>query len=115
MSNELSPVETLREIRARFAAIQATLEEAQEEDGKANAALEAARARIAELEAARRWVPVGKRLPDNGVRISAWMSNSYCVTASRFGEIWKNDAGQVVHNVIAWQPLPAGPEVDNAR
>jgi len=66
--------------------------------------------RIAELEAAQRWIPVCERLPEC-VRVLVYMSNFYMVVATYFknSDTWKNDCGQYVSNITHWRPLPKPP------
>jgi hypothetical protein len=77
-------------------------------------AVEALRARVAELEAERRWVPVGERLPDEGANVlihsipRGVMVATYqmdLVQPAFFGHGYA--PGAVTH----WRPLPNAPEV----
>lgn len=211
MDNELSAVETLREIRARFAALQAENEELRAELASVNEnlrianeawraaqnshaaireaavkdhkdmlrfqelyiaadhmardlndELEAARARISELEAyadklarglpegmlpkdvenlrvanvqmaariseleaARRWVPVGERLPNRGQTVYGWIHPvSYVPGHGKEMTYmpmlnpdypWRSTWDMATYSALDithWQPLPAGPEVE---
>jgi hypothetical protein len=77
-------------------------------------AVEALRARVVELEAAQRWVPVGERLPGEGVAVLVHsmhrgvMVATYDTDGARcafFGH------GVAAGTVTHWRALPAGPEV----
>ena len=76
-------------------------------------------ARIAELEAERRWIPVGERLPEDRVTILAAFNNREILTAKYykyyegFGSVenyWRIE-GWHSGNVTHWMPLPEPPEV----
>ena len=75
--------------------------------------------RIAELEAERRWIPVGERLPEDRVTILAAFNNREILTAKYykyyegFGSVenyWRIE-GWHSGNVTHWMPLPEPPEV----
>ena len=75
-------------------------------------------ARIAELESARRWIPVSREnLPKIGERVFVSMENWWVTiacwypTLGSLESVWKNDCGQEIHNVTHWMPLPKFPEV----
>ena len=81
--------------------------------------LEAADARIAELEEAQRWIPVSERLPEDRVTILAAFNNREILTAKYykyyegFGSVenyWRIE-GWHSGNVTHWMPLPQPPEV----
>ena len=99
---EQSPVETLREIRANFEALQAELD--------------AARARIAELEAARRWVPVGERLPEKRGEylVRSHYRDDTFIAICEYDPDLIGSGWRTVSWVTHWQPLPAAPEAPDA-
>lgn len=72
-------------------------------------------ARVAELEAKRKYIPVSERLPESGKRVFVHMSNDYEVIAVYYAnrDIWKNDNGQETKNVVSWMPLPPPPESED--
>ncbi len=84
-------------------------------------------ARIAELEAARRWVPVGERLPEDEGYFQVIVEGNYIADCHCFyvktpfsGAGRHFDAGwypigtnSKINNVTHWQPLPAAPEAAN--
>jgi hypothetical protein len=95
--------------------------------------IDALRARIAELEAAARWVPVGERLPEvNEAGWSDYVQLAYKVigckysgaqTVSRFhfdvelkAYVWDYLSGDILeswgYEAYAWRPLPVPPEVE---
>jgi hypothetical protein len=130
MSN-MSAIETLQAIRAGFAALQDENEELKAKLDQAvlnliTPELKAARARIAELEAARRWVPYEERAPEVNTsdvggeyivvmgypydRVAAMNYHADCGFYT--GNSWSRVTGWdsvVTH----WQPLPAAPEAAN--
>ena len=76
-------------------------------------------ARIAELEAAQRWIPVSERLPEDRVTILAAFNNREILTAKYykyyegFGSVenyWRIE-GWHSGNVTHWMPLPQPPIV----
>ena len=80
---------------------------------------DALNARIAELEAARRWIPVSERLPEDRVTILAAFNNREILTAKYykyyegFGSVenyWRIE-GWHSGNVTHWMPLPEPPIV----
>ena len=94
-------------------------------DFSAAEALEAADKRIAELEAAQRWIPVGERLPAvseyrNGDKFKSMDSNELvpflvCCEDTEIpfrafydGKNWGDGWGK--QNVTHWQPLPQPPQ-----
>lgn len=73
--------------------------------------------RIAELEAERRWTPVGERLPEIGVRVLFY--NNFIKNIHKgwySGDEWVSEIG-VFYNgdklkrITHWMPLPKFPEV----
>lgn len=84
--------------------------------------------RIAELEAAQRWVPVGERLPDRGQTVYGWINPvSYLPGHGKEmtympmlnpGYPWRSTWDMATYSALDithWQPLPAVPEASNAR
>ena len=72
---------------------------------------DALNARIAELEAERRWIPVSERLPEkDGYYLVSddWDGVLSCefLTERRVEPIWE------VPGVLYWMPLPEPPEVE---
>lgn len=69
--------------------------------------------RIAELEAAQRWIPVGERLPEAETRVLAATPTGYMEVDWRFSEPII-DCGFAnffsLDNVTHWMPLPEPPE-----
>ena len=60
--------------------------------------------RIAELEAAVRWIPVAERLPDDNDKVCAWDSHAEePVTSSGAGV-------RIVRYYTHWRPMPQPPE-----
>jgi hypothetical protein len=75
------------------------------------------RERALAAEARQAWVPVGERLPEDGVDVLA-VSNSGVTDAYVLFDMdglpdWRRGDYQI-RGVTHWQPLPAAPEVDNA-
>ena len=79
--------------------------------------IEANEARIAELEAAQRWIPVSERLPEIGVRVLFY--NNFIKNIHKgwySGDEWVSEIG-VFYNgdklkrITHWMPLPKLPEV----
>lgn len=74
-------------------------------------------ARIAELEAERKWIPVSERLPEDRATILAAFKNREILTATyykhyeAFGgvENWWDIEGWHSGNVTHWMPLPEPP------
>ena len=88
--------------------------------------LEEANARIAELEAQTRWIPVSERLPEKSggcsVTIPATDPNKKCVIGATFYKHKKIPGGyfmsgingvDITRYVIDWMPLPPPPEAQN--
>ena len=75
------------------------------------------RARIAELEAAQRWIPVSERLPQIGVRVLFYNNFITNIHKGWFsGDEWTSDIGifyngDKLKRITHWMPLPEPPEV----
>lgn len=73
-----------------------------------------AESRIAELEAAQRWIPVSERLPEPYTRVLACIKSGYMEVDYRFAEpIIEVGIADFysLENVTHWMPLPQPPEV----
>ena len=76
-----------------------------------------AESRIAELEAAQRWIPVSERLPQIGVRVLFY--NNFIKNIHKgwySGDEWTSDIGifyngDKLKRITHWMPLPQPPEV----
>ena len=69
--------------------------------------------RLAELVEERRWVPVGERLPEEGLEVLAWHWKLGIETVCRVHGKWiLQKYGHHVpdSSYTHWQPLPPGPE-----
>ena len=75
---------------------------------------DALNARIAELEAAQRWIPVSERLPEPYTRVLACIKSGYMEVDYMYSEPIV-DVGSAdfnsLDNVTHWMPLPTPPEV----
>lgn len=72
--------------------------------------------RIAELEAERRWIPVGKRLPDGPFDVLVTYSDGRIGLAARAGKAWyATDGYDHEHGPTHWMPLPKPPEATDAN
>ena len=75
------------------------------------------RARIAELEAAQRWIPASERLPQIGVRVLFYNNFITNIHKGWFsGDEWTSDIGifyngDKLKRITHWMPLPEPPEV----
>ena len=74
-------------------------------------------ARIAELEAAQRWIPVGERLPELDQDVLAIVDDD--IVIGSFGQGWdgeisfdRDEVGSTRY-VTHWMPLPEPPEARN--
>jgi hypothetical protein len=65
--------------------------------------------RIAELEAANRWIPVSERLPDEQIWVNA--TNGIVTFPSIFGYGEWMSSGGWINDVTHWRPLPQPPEL----
>lgn len=76
----------------------------------AQAQLDAANARIAELEAVQRWVSVDERLPDTADRVLVY-SNDYDGKGFYIEncDAWFDVLHHHIHGVTHWMPLPPPP------
>ena len=73
---------------------------------------DALNARIAELEAAQRWIPVSERLPEDGDFVLIWdeMNGAYIAEHSKQVPQWAADGyyrhGTSYKYITHWMPLP---------
>ena len=77
--------------------------------------LYAARARIAELKAANRWIPVGERMPDNHVVVLALgvlMQRDLAYYDVDYEKWYWNEHFTTHATVTHWRPLPEPPEAE---
>lgn len=67
-------------------------------------------ARIAELEAERRWVPVGERLPSERANRVLALTVPGCRIVAHYGSLgdWVDMSG-AIRDVTQWMPLPPLP------
>jgi hypothetical protein len=78
-------------------------------------ALEAA-TEIARLREERRWVPVGERLPDEGVEVLWWCNSDdedrgvFVGKRDRSLIVWGSHEWFIDAEFTHWMPLPPGPE-----
>lgn len=76
--------------------------------------LDIQKARIAELEAAQRWIPVKDGLPTHAKRVDVYMLNGWQAKATYYEynsyTFWKNDSGSIIENITHWRPMPPPPE-----
>lgn len=78
----------------------------------ARARAEQAEARVAELEAAHRWVPVTERLPDFCIDVLVWCTQgAFDAYLMPSGWISSGRLLPLPSEPTHWRPLPAGPEV----
>ena len=85
------------------------------EDGVIPACLAEVANRLETLVEERRWIPVGERLPKEGVEVLCLIRpDVVCVgyQTRDFGQVVWNDEG-VLFRPTHWQPLPPGPEAPN--
>jgi hypothetical protein len=80
--------------------------------------IERLRARIAELEAAARWIPVGERLPEMYQEVYTYcFGNTYnpygCGSYSgKRLEYYQAQDGEYFWSFTHWRPLPSAPEAE---
>jgi hypothetical protein len=85
-------------------------------DGCANACLLEAAQRLEELVEQRRWVPVGERLPEEGVSVLWWCNSDdedrgvFVGKRDRSLIVWGSHEWFIDADFTHWQPLPPGPE-----
>ena len=112
-------------ITKQFDKARARIAELEAEADAADACAIAQDGRIAELEAARRWIPVGERLPDRGQTVYGWINPvSYLPGHGKEmtympmlnpGYPWRSTWDMATYSALDithWQPLPAVPEVE---
>ncbi len=87
------------------------------EDAQA-AEIAALKARIAEMEQAARWIPVGERLPPSGMPVLIATDIGMVKTAEHYSSVrqWSTDDGEYYHDekydwITHWCNLPEPPEV----
>jgi len=71
----------------------------------------AAEARVAELEAADRWIPVEENLPESGRKVLVLLKNksSFVMFLDKESR-WNDGFGSCPFNIVShWRPLPALP------
>lgn len=75
--------------------------------------LDAARAELAALRAATRWVPVAERLPERGaaVLVARLVDETYVVESGKLFRMYTEPtwSGNPYEPVTHWQPLPPAP------
>ena len=117
MSEYIAELEATVEIHADISnAYEKRISEIVSLSNKANAKLQS---RIAELEAAQRWIPVSERLPEDRATVLVAFKNREILTATYykhyegFGgvENYWHIEGWHSGNVTHWMPLPQPPEV----
>jgi hypothetical protein len=92
----------------------AALDDAQQERLEAESVACTLRARVAELEAAARWVPVGERLPDEGATVLVHSIPHGVMVATYQMDLVKPaffGHGYAPGPVTHWRPMPAVPDV----
>lgn len=73
---------------------------------------DALNARIAKLEAERRWIPVSERLPENGGEYWVWFDDDFTgIKTSGYCDYSKQNGWDNTERVTHWLPLPEPPEV----
>jgi len=84
----------------------------QTDDGVMPACLAEAATRLEELVEERRWVPVGERLPEIGVRVLVIDGDRIAVYSWEGDLWWSGECWRDMLEVAFWMPLPPGPEGD---
>ena len=80
--------------------------------------VELAAAEIARLREERRWVPVGERLPEEGVEALWWCNSDdqdrgvYVGKRDRSLIVWGSHEWFIDADFTHWMPLPPGPEAN---
>jgi len=72
--------------------------------------VEILRARVAELEAAQRWIPVTERLPEEGQLVVVFTPINVGDNFRYETLVWRSRYAKYVNNHL-WMPLPQPPEV----
>jgi len=75
-----------------------------------DAELTALRARVEQLEAAQRWVPVSERLPEEGQLVVVFTPINVGDNFRYETLVWRSRYAKYVNNHL-WMPLPQPPEV----
>lgn len=74
---------------------------------QANAIIDRLNERVAELESAQRWIPVGERLPEDAVTVLVHGGCAYYQSHDGWFTLMGGDAHRRIQwEVTHWQPLP---------